>query len=397
MRNKILIVLVSILFSISFIYSFVFWNNTVFSPTIWNNTVFSPTIWEIKLLSKNIFLNSNELDNSLVVIESDSNINDYSFYSLCDIKTDFFWKKKRKFYFKIEFINADCNSSDLFLRNGKGIIVNSNIKLNIVKYSDLFSLFIDHSSEDLYKFNEILEDNIKRYSLFKDYDEYNSLDYYSFFVKNRVYNELLYEKSVLDSIILSRSKKYISPLDWYSISSNYSKIPNARRSYRESYTDWIHHGWDISAPMDSEVVALDNGIIVRIISDFDYSDLLKINYSKNLDYEQELRNLDLLRWNQIWLKTSKWDVVFYSHLDKVYSNLKTWDFVKRWSPLWTIWISWVPDKNYTDYHLHFAIQKNPFNNKAWKYDMEDYMKWDWYFKWKSKQYILLHQKNVFEN
>ena len=387
MKHKILIITSLALLSVSSLYSIVFWSNIIFSPSI----------GEIKLLSKNIFLNSNKLDNTLVIVESDSSISDYNFHSLCNTKTKFLWKKLWKYYFKVDFLDVDCNSSDLFLKNKDSIVINSNIKLNVVDHADLFSLFIDYSDEDLNSFNETLESNIKKYSLFKDYDDSSSLDYYNFLTKNRVYNELVYKKRVLDSILLKRSEKYISPVEWYNISSDHSKIPNAGRPYRESYTDWIHHGWDIDAPIDTEVRALDDGIIVRIVSNFDYSDLSKIYYSENLTYEQELRNLDLLRWNQVWLKTSKWDVVFYSHLDKVYNDLKEWDFVQRAYPLWTVWVSWVPDKNYTDYHLHFAIQKNPYNkDKVWKYDMEDYMKWDWYFKWETKQYILSNQDKVFD-
>ena len=114
--------------------------------------------------------------------------------------------------------------------------------------------------------------------------------------------------------------------------------------------------------------------------------------------DEKLRNLDLLRWNQVWLKTSKWDVVFYSHLNEIYSNIIEWNLIKAGTTLWTIWITWIPDKNYTDYHLHFAIHKNPYNNeKIGQNNLEDYMKWDWYFKWKSKEFILQNQSNIFSS
>jgi len=58
----------------------------------------------------------------------------------------------------------------------------------------------------------------------------------------------------------------------------------------------------------------------------------------------------------------------------------------------------VPEKEYKDYHLHFAIHKNPYNKvRAGKYDIEDYMKWDWYYKGESKEHILENQRNIFND
>ena len=77
--------------------------------------------------------------------------------------------------------------------------------------------------------------------------------------------------------------------------------------------------------------------------------------------------------------------------------IKEWQVVRKWQPLWVIWITWVPDKNYTDYHLHLPVHKNPYNTKmAWKYDYDDYMAWPWYFKWETTETILKEQSNLFE-
>ena len=90
-------------------------------------------------------------------------------------------------------------------------------------------------------------------------------------------------------------------------------------------------------------------------------------------------------------------MVFYSHLSKIADGIKVWDIVSQRQILWNVWKSWVPDRNYTDYHLHFAVQKNPYNLKqAWKYSFDDYMKWDWYFKWESPYTVIEKQYTVFE-
>lgn len=176
-----------------------------------------------------------------------------------------------------------------------------------------------------------------------------------------------------------------------------SKIPNAWRPYRKSYTDGIHHWWDVWHKLWEKVIAVDDWIIIRVVSDFEFYDLNKIKHWKNLTYDEKLRNLDILRWNQVWLKTSRWDVVFYSHLKDVNSSMKVGSTINKWDLIWTIGISGVPDKNYTDYHLHFTIHKNPYNiAKAGKYDIDNYMKWDWYFKWELNSAVFEWQKELFD-
>jgi hypothetical protein len=234
-----------------------------------------------------------------------------------------------------------------------------------------------------------------------EYNEFNknwSISYYNFLRKNRLLNEVIYNLNIINSILDWRNDKYSLPIIWKKLPTNPVKIPNSSREYRADYTDWIHHGWDFDASFWEQVNAIDDGIIVRVVSGFNFSDLSNIVRWDNLTYEEKLRNLDILRWNQVWLKTMKWDVAFYSHLNGIFTNIEEWTIVRKWQPLWTVWISWVPDKNYTDYHLHLPIHKNPYNEKmVWKYDIDDYMNWDWYFKWETSDYIVNNQNNIFES
>ena len=145
------------------------------------------------------------------------------------------------------------------------------------------------------------------------------------------------------------------------------------------------------------MVSVDDWIIVRVISNFKFSDLNNIKFWDSLSYEDKLKNLDYLRWNQIWLKTMKWDIVVYSHLNTIETDIVEWTVVKEWELFWTIWITWVPDKDYKDYHLHMEIYKNPYNDDlAWSYSILDYMKWDWYFKWESTDFVLKNQSTLFK-
>jgi hypothetical protein len=111
---------------------------------------------------------------------------------------------------------------------------------------------------------------------------------------------------------------------------------------------------------------------------------------------QKLRNLDVHRGNQVWLKTMKWEIVLYSHLEDVYDDIEEWMFVSKWTKLWTTWITGVPERWYTDYHLHFAIHKNPYNSfKAWKYSIDEYMTWDWLLKWLDMNDVKVKQQEIF--
>jgi hypothetical protein len=138
-------------------------------------------------------------------------------------------------------------------------------------------------------------------------------------------------------------------------------------------------------------------MVIRVVSGFRFEDLNRITYWEKLSEDQKIKNLDILRWNQIWLKTAKWDVVFYSHLQDIFPGIEEWKMVRKGQKVGTIGISWVPDKDYTDYHLHFPIHKNPYNiQMVGKYDYDDYMRWPWYFQSNSLYEVLELQNQVFE-
>lgn len=58
-----------------------------------------------------------------------------------------------------------------------------------------------------------------------------------------------------------------------------------------------------------------------MVRGFEWSDFSNIVYGDNLSEEQELKNLDILRGNQVWIKTMKGDVAFYSHLSSIPENI----------------------------------------------------------------------------
>jgi len=364
-----------------------FWVVTVF----WTDLIFTPQISTKKVLSSNIFLNDKKLKENYIFYISDWDLSKYNIKSECDVKSKFIWSNKRMYVFKIIYLNK-CNNWIISLKTENGITIkNSYYNFNIISKNELWDSFVDLDNVSLNK----IRLNIRKQIL-----QYDPSLYKTVFKKEQRKKEIIelnYKRELIKEIIELRKLKYLIPVNWYKISDNKNELPNAGRPYRKDYTDWIHHWWDIKAPLYTPVVAIDKWIIIKIVKDFNYYDLSNIKKYWILTKQDEINNLDILRWNQVWLKTSKWDVIFYSHLSSVKEKLKIWNIVYKWEELWKIWISWVPDKNYKNFHLHFSIMKNPYlKEKIWKYNEMDYLNWDWYFKWKSLNYVLENSKNIFK-
>ena len=377
---------------ISYIIIFIlvtFWVVTVFSTDL----IFEPQISKKEFLSENIFLDDSELKQNYISFESNSNLSKYNLSSVCKINSQFIWEKDDKYLFKFKYLDS-CNNWTLFLETKEKVkLKKSFISVKLFNKSKLFDLYVDNNDFNLQKINIILTRNVKKIEKILNNSKIKNFKYLKL---KRKLQEFKYHQKLLKTISDNRNKKYGKLVPWYNISKKHNVIPNAGRPYRASYTDGIHHGWDIMAPLNTPVVSLDYGKIVKIVSDFKYLDLNKIKRWK-LNRQQKTINLDILRWNQVWVKTSKWDVVFYSHLRNIPDTLKVWDIVSRNTKLWEVGISGVPDRNYKNYHLHFPIMKNPYlKNKIWKYSLLDYMKWDWYFKWKSLEYVSNNSSKIFK-
>ena len=362
-----------------FIFSILFWYTLVYAKAwFFNNSV--KTVFK---LSDNIFLDSISLNKNQIMFESWRNLSKYKIKSTCDIYSKLKFTKQDKYLFEIKYFNNDCGDNKLSLVDENWNTIYK-FSFNIVKEYNALSKLLDIKTDKLLKFRDILKSKVDKYSKYSKYNRSIDKNYYKYLHNNRLLQESIYNLNLINNIIEKRSEKYLVPLSWHKISRKLSKIPNAWRPYRSDYTDGIHHWWDVDWNFWDQILAIDDWIIVRVVSGFKFSDLDKI------------KNLDILRWNQVWLKTMKWDVIFYSHLNEIFTNIKVWSVVRKWQPIWTIWITWVPDKSYSDYHVHFPIQVNP-HTKIWSYDIDDYLNWDWMFKLKSSDYIIKNIDNIFKD
>lgn len=357
-----------------------------------NFITFNKNITFYKVVSENIFTDSENLNSSIIIFKSNTNISKYKIETKCNHIFEYLWEKNRLYLFNFKLLDNKCENPKFYLSDWNKKIESTKFELNIEKKSDIFLNFVDYSNEELLKINQKLLSEITKYSKYKKINK-SSL---SKIKKNRYYKELIYKKNILKNILERRSKKYENPVKWYYIATWLNVIPNAGRPYRSNYTDWIHHWWDIISPEWTTVSAIDDWVIIRVVEDFDFEDINNIIKEWEISYTQKIRNLDILRWKQVWLKTSKWDVMFYSHLNLIYENIKEWVYIKAWENIWTVWKTWVPDRDYNNFHLHFPIQKNPYDiKKINKYSYEDIMKWDWYLKWLSPDEVIKQQNDIF--
>ena len=339
---------------------------------------------------KNIYTSDLELNKTHLLFKSGIDLTNFKINSSCDTYSKMIYNNKSMYYFELKYFN-ECNDKKISIINDDKIELYSG-ELWVISEYKLYDKFVDQSNENIKKIQTFLSQKILQLS-----KETLSSNVLTRTKQQRILKETQFLQNFLQSLLKQRSEKYLVPVAGYNISTKHSKVPNTWRPYRASYTDGIHHSWDVGSKLWENVRALDSGMIIRVISDFEFSDLDQIKYGNNLTHDDKIENLDILRWNQIWLKTSKWDLVFYSHLQDVAAHIKEWIIVRKWETLWTIWVTGVPQKDYTDYHLHFPIHKNPYN-KTWNqvYSYKDYMNWDWYFKGQPVSDVLKYQDEIFE-
>ncbi|NUJ98279.1 M23 family metallopeptidase [Candidatus Gracilibacteria bacterium] len=351
------------------------------------------------IITKEIFLDSPILNKAFITYRSDKDISSYTFSSLCETKTKYLGNDEEFYFFELDFLSHECNHSYISLKNKEKIFPDSGFSLKFTKNSELYSILLDLDNENLEKMKDKYTILTKRLKIYNNLKEENiKKENLSYLIKKREYQENLYKKELIENILKKRQEKYSIPVFGYSLPTRDDKLPNAHRPYRASTTDGIHHSWDIDTPAGETVVALDDGIIIRIVDSWKKSDFANIINGDNLDKMQRERNLDIFRGNQVWIKTMKGELVMYAHLDTINASLKEGMFIEEKTPLGTVGITGVDEEGYSDYHLDFAICENPYIlNKAGKYEIEDYMQWDWKMKGENKEYILEHQYDFFLN
>ncbi|MDD2907862.1 MAG: M23 family metallopeptidase [Candidatus Gracilibacteria bacterium] len=359
--------------------------------------VFAGNIGEIKFkLSNNIFFDSLNLSKNMVIIESRENLSNLKISGDCSVTGKMVEHNANFYVFELFLADEKCDKKTINAVFSKGDLL-LNASFNLTTPGNLYNTYLDFSSEKLEKYLKSIEVGITKLSSYSSYNKTIHKDKYDFLDKNRNLQELMYMKTFISDILSKRNLKYAVPIKGSNLPTLSSKMPNVPRPYRSEYTSGIHEGWDFDADYGETVVSIDYGIVVRVIDNFSFADLDKLKTTGELTKDDKVKNLDILRGNQVWIKTMRGDVVFYSHLSEVYSNIKVGDVVFKGQALGAVGITGVPDKNYTDYHVHVEFRENPHNDtRKTSYSIDEYMNWDWYFKGKSEKYILENEYNIFE-
>ena len=365
-------------------YSFVLWSTpTSQSVTSW--TPSSPV--QARFLSdlwRTVYLDHEILRSVIIVFSSEQDLSNYDIHSTCNTHSEHTFSYRNLHFFSLTYLDEHCDNQTIALKNDDMIISRSLGTLNFSSLADELAVLLDKDDATLSSLDADIARRLRPVGIFRNYQRPLSLETLPNHFKKYQALELQYKRSMISLIQEWRTQKYISPVPGYHIERQANKVPNAGRPYRAGYTDGIHHGWDIDAPLWTPVVALDDGIIVRVRDGFVAEDFGKIVYGDNLSYTQQLENLDILRGNQVWHKTLKWEVIFYSHLQDVSDELEDGMFIERGTYIWTVGITWVPGTWYEDFHLHFDVKMPPFTaGREGTYTLMDYMKWPWSGKWQS--------------
>lgn len=371
----------------------------VFGSTyVYSNFYRSETIHFSHVYS-NVIYNGNHpiISKNYVAFSSQQDLRGFRVHSPCNVSSKFIEKQNTNLQiFEIQFEDTLCNNSLFYLKDEAGkILLNTQFSLQIQTYFQLFNTYTDLENTHLERMLGQLEKQAEKFSLYAKLQ--NLTQDVRFFRWYFSYHQIQYQQQIIKEILQARQEKYMIPVPGYELPNRATKLPNSPRPYRSSYTYGVHEGWDIDSKFWDTIVSIDDGIILRTVTWFQFRDLDNILKGGTLSHKDFLYNLDILRWNQVWLKTSKWDVVFYSHLDQVRTDIYEGRIIKKWDVLWTVGITGVPDRDYTDYHLHFELRENPYNfQTAGKKTFEDYMNLDWYFKGKSAKFIVENQYTLFE-
>ena len=379
-------------------YSFVLWSTPVSSQiALWDTTSSQVQASFLSDLWRTVYLDDERLRSLIVVFSSESNLANYDIHSSCNTTSQHKFSYRNLHFFYLTYLEDTCDNPTIALKNNNAIISRSLGSLNFSTKSQELSVLLDYSDARLSSLDAELARRLRPVGIFRNYRQDLVLETLPDHFKKYQALELQYKRSLIFYIQNGRTQKYISPVPWFHITRQANKIPNAGRPYRAGYTDGIHHGWDIDAPLGTPVVALDDGIIIRITDGFTSEDFKRIVYGNTLSYETQLENLDILRGNQVWHKTLKWELIFYSHLQDVSDELEDGMFIEQWTYIGTVGITWVPVDDYDDYHLHFDVKIPPFTVwKEWTYTLMDYMKWPWSGKWQSQEQVFWLIDSMFE-
>lgn len=255
-----------------------------------------------------------KLGSTVLVVSAPSAQEDIHIVTPCTHTESFLYKEVKddgtaNYVIRINFPTA-CETTDISIGDRENIFTDTTLSLPMESVSKIENSLVNTDSAELL--------NIMRESDLPVPEKESSiagrLEYLRVVYKNL--DRALMSNTARDILHDRDNGKYISPVAGYSLPTKDNRLPGTGRPYRRDTTDGIHHGWDIMAPVGTPVQALSKGKIIRIVHGWKWGDFDSLKRG-NLSADDQLRNLDIFRGNQVWLQTMDGNVTFYSHLSKI--------------------------------------------------------------------------------
>ncbi len=352
-------------------------------------------------LNKNVLPGDSDLWSTMFIIRAPKVITNLSLSSSCEHTEKLIYKNTdleayNLYVLKISLYSSDCTNNTVFIKNEWEDVWLYH--LNIISRSEELEKTLDSSSENLTaeikSLTIFLQDTTEKIIQKKDTSTLSAKISQIELWYNKKWIE--HQKNIRETILQKRNNlTFISPIQGKILPTRNTKMPNSPRPFRADVTDGIHHGWDVDAPIGTPIRAVGDGIIIRVVNNFVWKDFDTITRKKYLTDYEKAKNLDILRWNQVWLKTMDGNVVFLAHLSEVTPWLQVGQQVNKWDNLGKVWISGVPDKWYTDSHVHFEVVLNPHTTQDIPAPIETMIMWTYLGKWLSKSQVFALQDSLF--
>ena len=171
------------------------------------NLVFNPEVRFVTSASQTVYLDNDSLNSTVLVYQSNIDISDAAITSLCDISSELLTQSKWVYFFRVDYSQAgDCKNGNIVLSLWEDDYVNTIHTLNLVNDVDIYSIFIDYSSEKIKQYQEELHAEIQDYSIYKNYDGKDIIKYYPFFTRQKIYQNAVYKNSIINDILLTREQ-----------------------------------------------------------------------------------------------------------------------------------------------------------------------------------------------
>ena len=119
--------------------------------------------------SPSVFLDSDKLNNVVLVFRSNQNLKDHILNSSCETETEYIDNYKSLYFFNVTYLDPNCSNLNLILKKDETILVDTLFTINLVNTSTLFDFLVDYPDSHLEEVNKLYARDIQKNSIFANY------------------------------------------------------------------------------------------------------------------------------------------------------------------------------------------------------------------------------------